>query len=344
MTSSALDRYPHELAGHCASGSLRDLLALNGLDYGAGPLSEAMAFGLAGGLGFSYAHLQQPGPVGFYMIGRTGDLEEDFARHLQIPLQVLQSTDPAEGWAQLAERIDQGRPPVVWADIAHLDYLRVRMSNTRHAIVPVAYDLDEQVVWIADNDREELQRCALSSLATARQADGFPDSARNRLFDFTWPDRLPPAREAIRAAMQTAVGNMQADGPAIFGLADSHRGAAGVAAFAAELARWPDRFGADLEANLGALSVLIVKAGTGGALFRGLWAGFLTEAAALTDDAELRALGEHYEQTATTWVALADQAKQRRHLEAVGLADRLAELEATGLQQMTRWLQAPPTH
>lgn len=46
-------------AGHCGSGALRDLMELHQLDYGAGPLSEGAAFGLAGGLGFLY--LECPG-------------------------------------------------------------------------------------------------------------------------------------------------------------------------------------------------------------------------------------------------------------------------------------------
>lgn len=32
----------HTRAGHCASGSLRDVMVHHGLDYGSGPLSEGM--------------------------------------------------------------------------------------------------------------------------------------------------------------------------------------------------------------------------------------------------------------------------------------------------------------
>lgn len=52
--------FPHRRAGHCASGALRDLLEYHRLDYGTGPLSEPMVFGLSGGYGFFYAD-QLPG-------------------------------------------------------------------------------------------------------------------------------------------------------------------------------------------------------------------------------------------------------------------------------------------
>ena len=46
-TSFPLSAFPHQLAGHCGSGALRDLLEFHGLDFGRGPLSEGAAFGLA---------------------------------------------------------------------------------------------------------------------------------------------------------------------------------------------------------------------------------------------------------------------------------------------------------
>lgn len=154
-----LTSYPHRLAGHCGSGSLRDLLELRGLDYGHGPLSEGACFGFAGGLGFLFIEL--PGFVPpFYIVGRTGSMEEDVAAHLGLGLTIEETDDPHVAWSLVKREVDSGRPPMLWADIAELEYLRVKMSNTRHDIVVVAYDGDESVAWIADNDRDDLQRCS----------------------------------------------------------------------------------------------------------------------------------------------------------------------------------------
>lgn len=228
---------------------------------------------------------------------------------------------------------------MVWADIAHLDYLRARMSDTRHAIVPVAYDLQERVVWIADNDRAELQRCALSSLAAARQAEPSPDPARHRLFDFDWREELPPAQRPIRAAMQTAVGNRQADGPAVFGLAGSHRGPAGVAAFAADYAAWPDA--APGGQPRGAARVDRQGRHRRSALSRVV--GRLPGRGSRPDRRPpARTARRALHADRGRLVQLADEAKQRRHADAIDMADRLAQLEATGLQLVTRRLLDQP--
>ena len=328
--------YPHRLAGHCGSGSLRDLLQFHGLDYGRGPLSEGACFGLAGGLGFLYVELPGITPP-MYIVGRTGTMEEDVAAHLGVPLQVRETDDPAEGWALVQAEIDRGRPPMVWADIAELEYLRVRMSNTRHDIVVVDYDEDDGVAWIADNDRDDLQRCSLASLARARASNGFPGPNRHRTYLYDWPAVLRPADEAVRAAIATAVANMHGDDEALGGM-DVPTGQVAVDAFATSYPTWPQAFGEGLDGALGALRVLIVKAGTGGALFRSLHAAFLHDAGRLLGDPALTDMGVHYDELATAWTALAEHAGAREHDPGIPLVARIAELERTGTAAMARWL------
>ncbi len=316
------DTYPHQLAGHCGSGSFRDLLQFHGLDYGNGPLSEGFAFGLGGGVGFLYVEV--PGsPTPAYLVGRTGTLEEDLASVLGMGLTLRDTDDPDEGWANVAAQIDAGRPPMVWADIAELEYLRVKLTNTRHDIVVVDYDLDAGVAFIADNDREELQPCSLASLARARDSRGFPGPNHHRVFVYDWPSELPPARETVQRALAVTDANMR-DGGERLGTLKGATGLAGVAAFADAYPRWPETFGDDLEQALGGLSLLIVKAGTGGALFRSLQAEFLLDAAQLLDDAALERAGHAYADCARLWVQLAATARAGDHLDGVALVEQLA--------------------
>ena len=63
---------------------------------------------------------------------------------------------------------------MVWADIQHLEYLRVKLQMTMHDIVVTGYDEAEGVAFIADNDRDEIQRCSLPALARARNSQAFP--------------------------------------------------------------------------------------------------------------------------------------------------------------------------
>lgn len=334
--SDVVNTYPHRLAGHCGSGSLRDLLEFHGLNYGQGPLSEGACFGLGGGLGFFY--LEIPGfrpPV--YLVGRTGQMEEDVAEHLGADLEVRETDDPAEGWATVREAVDAGRPPMLWADIAELEYLRVKMSNTRHDIVVVAYDEAAEVAWVADNDRPDLQQCSLESLARARASSGFPGPNRHRVFLYDWPEQLRPPADAVRLALARAVANMRGERPEVFGL-EAPGGLDGVARFALRYPAWPDVVGPALEEALGALRVLIVKAGTGGALFRSLHAEFLHDMGDLLDDQRLTEMAATYDELAGLWVDLATAAGDRRHQDGVPIVEAIARLEREGVEAMERWL------
>lgn len=335
------DAFPHRLAGHCGSGALRSLLEHRGLDLGAGPLSEGMVFGLGGGLGFLYAEVPGMRPP-IYMVGRTAGMEEDISDHLGLGLELVETDDPDEGWAVLRAELDAGAPTMVWADIGHLEYLRVKMHNTRHDIVVVAYDEDEGVAWIADNDRDELQRCSLESLARARSSDAFPGPNRHRVFRYRWPERLPEPATAIRAAIARAVENMTGHVSFLEGV-PSGGGLRGVASFAEAYPQWPARFGDDLDLALGGLRVFVEKAGTGGAMFRSLHAEFLHDAAALLDDEALRAAAALYDELAGTWRALGAAAGERDHAAGLELVETIAALERDGVQRLSAWeLRRPP--
>src|SRR5205085_3581595 len=170
-----------------------------------------------------------------------------------------ETDDADEGWGWVRDEIGAGRPPMVWADIAELEYLRVRMTNTRHDIVVVGYDDDAEVVFIADNDRDELQRCSYASLAAARSSSGFPGPNRHGTFVYRWPSELREPAGAVSAALDRAIANMRGAGDDFL---PGGSGLEGVDGFAASYPAWPERFGDGLDAALSGLRVFIVKAGT----------------------------------------------------------------------------------
>lgn len=326
------DSFVHRRAGHCGSGALRDILEHRGLRYGETPLSEGAVFGLAGGLGCFFAEFPTISPP-FYLVGRTGDLERDIAPTLGAQLDVRQTDDAEEGWSWVAAEVDAGRPPMVWADIARLEYLRVKMSNTRHDIVVADYDLEAGIAWIADNDRDELQACSLRSLASARDSDGFPGRNRHTTFIYDWPAALPDPDIACRAGLTRAIANMRHEPAAVGGLAGA-AGLTGIDALADSYPRWPETFGDALETALGGLWVFVVKAGTGGAMFRSLQLTFLDEFAELLGDDRLRYAASVYRDLSAAWVELADAAKARDHHTGSPLVERIRELEHAGVAAM----------
>jgi hypothetical protein len=323
--------FPHRRAGHCGSGALRDLLEHRGLDFGRGPLSEGSVFGLGGGLGFFYLELPDIRPP-VYLVGRTAGLERDIATHLGVELEVRETDEPDTGWTWVRDAIDAGSPPMVCADIAELEYLRVRMANTRHIIVVVGYDEDEGVAFIADNDRDELQRCSLASLAAARASTGFPGPNHHATYLYTWPERLSDPDEAVAAAVDRAIGNMREGG---FSLVNGpgDPGLEHVDRFAASYPTWPERID-DLDAALSGLRVFIVKAGTGGAMFRSLHAEFLRDMGALLGDPGLTEAAAIYDEVVAAWIDLAACAERRDHAAGIPLVARISALERAGVDAM----------
>lgn len=226
---------------------------------------------------------------------------------------------------------------MLWADIAELEYLRVKMSNTRHDIVVVGYDEAAGVAWVADNDRADLQRCSLASLARARASSGFPGPNHHRVFLYEWPAQLRAPAEAVRLALGRAVANMRGERPEVFGL-EAPGGLDGVERFAARYPAWPEVLGPALEEALGALRVLIVKAGTGGAPFRSLHAEFLHDMGELLDDRRLSEIAATYDELAGLWVELASAAGDRRQEDGVPIVEAIARLERAGVEATERWL------
>ncbi|WP_320669187.1 BtrH N-terminal domain-containing protein [Patulibacter defluvii] len=330
MTLAAPRSFAHQRAGHCGSGAIRDLLEFHGLDHGHGPVSEELVFGLSGALGFLYLDaVPAPAPP-VYLVGRTADLERDIAPQLGATLDIRRTDDPALGWAWVRDEVDAGRPPMIWADIGHLEYLRVRMHNTRHDIVVVDHDEAAGIAWIADNDRDELQPCSLESLARARRSDAFPGPAEHTTFVYGWPTALPPLGPAVRAAAAIAVANMRGAGPPLAGL-PGRTGLEGIAALADDYGRWPQRFGDQLPEALRALWAFIVKAGTGGAMFRSLQAGFLEQAGEQLTDPTVAAASRRYRQLAEAWAALAVAAEADDHAAGVDPLAAVARLEVEAL-------------
>ncbi|WP_320670146.1 BtrH N-terminal domain-containing protein [Patulibacter defluvii] len=323
--------FPHRRAGHCASGALRDLLEFHRLDYGTGPLNESLVFGLSGGYGFFYAD-QLPG-VPFYLVGRVGSMEHDVAAHLGATAHVQSTDDPDEGWQAIKHAIDQGDPPLVWADIAHLEYLRVRMVNTRHAIVICGYDDDQQIAWIADNDRDELQPCSYTSLRRALNSDGFPSPNRSTRFRYDWPTALPALQDAVRAAAATTSHNMRNEPDVVGGLRGTS-GLAGVSHFARAFPDWPETFEDTLPQALGLLAVLIVKAGTGGAMFRSLQADYLQQAADTLRDPTIADAATVATTLAERWKALAVSAAAHDLGAAREHVQHIDDLEHEALQAL----------
>jgi hypothetical protein len=293
----------HRVAAHAASGALRDLLEHHRLSYMPEPLSEGAVFGFSGGLDLRVRIAGAAIPT-IDLDGRAPTIEHELCQHLGIAAHWRATSGRAEGWEALRAELDAGRPTLVRADPAELDYRDGSRHDTRHAIVVTSHDAGAGVVWVADGSFPEPQRCTLRSLAAARASQAWPEPARHGLLQIhARPPRLAAPRSAVAAALDRVVRAMRR--PPRPAHPHVRAGLAAVDALAGAWPQLPDTAGARLGATLAALRFRIRDGGTGGALYRSLQARFLHDAAALLGSDELGRAALLCDDLADAWRTLA---------------------------------------
>ncbi len=252
--------YPHQKAIHCGSGTLAAALAHRGL-----LLSEPMVFGLGAGLGFALHEGEPPQQASRFFVGRSPSFEQDLCASLGAELTSELYDKPAAAWVRCCELLAQGKPALVYTDLFELPYLGARNHWYGHLVAVIGHEGDEAL--IADNERPEPVRVPIASLQRALggpapvPVDGISVLSLGEL-DPGAPKR---AREAV---LLQAVRLTEEAAP--------RTGVLGLRALAEELPSWKERPDADRCFRLAAQ--VIEQRGTGGGLFRRMYAQFLEEA------------------------------------------------------------------
>ena len=327
-TRASASEFHHRVADHAASGALRDLLEHHRASYAPEPLSEGAAFGFAGALDLSVRMARGAVPP-IDLDGRAQSLELDACLHLGLDAEWHATDDPSAGWDSLRRELEDGRPVLLRADIADLDYYDDRPHDTRHAVVVTDCDVQAGVVWVADRCFADPQRCALSSLAAARASRGWPEPARHGLLRVRRPARMAEPQRAVRAALARVVHSMRT--PQGNGHPHMRHGLAAIDGLAGSWSRLPELAGSRLGQTLAALRFRIRDGGTGGALYRSLQARFEHDAAALLGSVELGRAALICDDLADAWrgfaAALDDEDPQCAHAASAPWLDRLRALE-----------------
>ena len=294
--------FSHRVAEHAASGALRDLLEHHRLSYAPEPLSEGAVFGFSGGLDLRVRIAGAAIPT-IDLDGRAPTIELELCEHLGIGAHWGTTSNPAVAWDALRGELDAGRPTLIRADPAELDYREGARHDTRHAVVATAYEPAQGVVWVADGGFPEPQQCSTRSLAAARASDAWPEPTRHRLLAVGHTARLAHPRAAVAAALERVVRTMR--NPPRPPHPHVRAGLAAADALADAWPGLPDAAGPRLGATLDALRFRIRDGGTGGALFRSLQARFLHDAAALLGSPQLGRAALLCDDLADAWRTLA---------------------------------------
>jgi len=275
------------------------------------PYTEAMLFGIAGGLGVSYWTWEFKGrePLATIFFRNLNEKDGRFfdrcCERINAPITVHETGSKARAEAALREAIGAGRPPLAWLDLASTPYLFLPTELTKwfgHEAVICGLDDERGIAEIDDRAPMPLE-IDLAALAASRAAIG---SAKNRLITVEPPSVDPDLGAEIAEGIRDCVESMVR--PPI-----SNLGLPGLKKWA-DMVRHPrDRKGwravfprgAALYEALVSTYTGIVTAGTGGDAMRGLYADFLEEAARATGRTVYREAAGSFRVAAALWTQFA---------------------------------------
>ena len=349
--SVELARFRPFLARQSEAGALQAALAY--LDvrapHSGQPFTEAMLFGLGGGLGFSYFVFEyKSARVKTLTLGtRITTLEESsrpqflqtICERVGVPLRVVQSTSPAIANKGVRQALAEGTPPIVWIDLSGAPY---HFAPTAEYAAGVVYAWKTDRILLAGRSRRPLP-FRRKSFEAARNSIGVPKA---RAVVVQRPDRTPNLATAVLEAVRETrdqmargidVGSFRGN----FGLAALEKWA-GLLTDDRDRKGWPRFFpaGRDLLTALLAVFVQIEMRGRGGGAFRGLYADFLEEAAEAGRRRRLKEAVEPFRLSARAWhnlarAALPNSVPALRQLREVTAAREalLARQGALGLEQ-----------
>ncbi len=328
-----------------ATTALRILLANQGVraPHTGEPFSEAMLFGIAGGIGigvFSFFY-EKEDLATFFIAGRhQWHDNEAYLRgaldpfHIEPTIQETAGAKAAE--QQLFETLERQAPCVAWVDAAELPHRAMPSQwsgSGYHVVVVHSLDREGGTALIGDLTDDPIS-IPLADLARARARI---KKQKHRLLSIA-PDAtgkaLPDLDELIRGGLRRCHDGLL--NPSLPGAKNNAR-LESLDAWAKRMhgsrdkESWERVFrpGPNLWRGLCSIHDFIEHYGTGGGLCRPLFADFLKEAASALSNANLATLSAQYAELGQAWSELADAALPSdipAFLEAKTLQTRKAEL------------------
>jgi len=167
---------------HCETTAAGNLLSHIGIN-----LSEPMLFGLGEGLNFIIWNMKT---MDFPFLGgriKTDLLTQNIARHLNLKLNVRETSSPKKAWKNVKEKIDAEIPVGIKLDCYHLDYFTNKIHFAGHYVAMYGYD--ENNVYLADTIQQGgLVKTSLKNFELARNEKG-PMSSKNLSYTIEATDK-----------------------------------------------------------------------------------------------------------------------------------------------------------
>jgi hypothetical protein len=274
---------------HCETTATGSLLLHLGIN-----LSEPMLFGLGEGLNFIIWNMKT---MDFPFIGgriKSDLLTQNISRHLNLKLNVWETSSLKKAWENVKNNIDSGIPVGIKLDCYHLDYFTNKFHFASHYVAMYGYDEDN--AYLADTIQQGgLVKTSLKNLELARNEKG-PMSSKNLSYTLQVTYKKYDLKKEVMQAISGNAKNYL--NPPIENI--SYKG---ILKTSKEIIKWFKRT-KDVEGDFKTTAMLMEKAGTGGALFRNLYRDFLKESYQILKIEEIKESYEMFVDIARLWKAV----------------------------------------
>lgn len=279
------------------------------------PLSEAMVFGISGGIGFAYFTMSYQGQIPNLYVGAAHRYKTKFGEYmvpffertgLKQKVKTASTANAAEKY--LLQALGQGQPVIVHADLGVLPYDVAGRTYIDHALVVERFNEQDDTYVVADRagvpvtiGREELRR-ARESISSLKN--------RACIIEAPVPTEID-LKDAIRAGIVACYQTLQnpPTPKGNFGL-EGMRKWAKLINDPKNKSGWPTLFPQGLPLyqalHMTFLFIEILQSSRGA--LRGLYADYLREASAVLEIPQLADVASRYDQLSAMWTGLAEAA------------------------------------
>lgn len=337
MEPNQLINFPHNQSAHCESGVAANLLTHKGID-----ISEAMAFGIGGGLFFGYfPFIRINGlPLVTYRAA-AGQILKRLGKIPGVTIYQKKFRSTSQAMAELDAALENSIPVGLQTGVFWLPYFpkALRFHFNAHNLVVYGKEGDEYL--ISDPVFPGPVRCHYKDLARARFASGALAPKGKMYYLIQSPEQLefePLITDGIKFVCKMM---LKSPFPLI--------GIKGIRFMANRLEKWPKRLGKErADLHLGHVVRMQEEIGTGGGGFRFMYAAFLQEsgknlrAQALLDSASsLTAAGDCWRQFAVMAARICkDRTKEGDSYTAMSEKIReCAAFEEKVFHKLDQWLK-----
>jgi hypothetical protein len=283
---------------HCVTGSLRHIYV-----YNEHPLSEDLLLGLGGGVGFIYWHTKGTLPFVGGRANARGEFEPLVGARTGVDIQAFTTSSTRKAEKTLLEILDDGQPVMIHVDMGFLPYFDFGGNDYHfgaHAVVVCGYDAGARAVLIADRDKA-LHPVSMEVLEQARGSTYKPFPPKHRWYTFDFSAKRWPTPDEVRQAIVEQARGMLSPPIRNFGVP-------GIRKTVKRASQWPEILtDRDLRFTMFNTYIMIdAEGGTGGGLFRYMFARFLREAADIMQDARLNQSADAFEHIGNRWQEVAE--------------------------------------